>query len=547
MQSIKTRVVAAGAMGLLIVVVLGVVGVFGIRNGLDILETVFEHHVEPAGQIQEIERNLKEIRFRIAAVLLDHMPTVGSRNHLREARTTIDERWQAFKATVAAHDMQADQATGKLLERIDQPMAALPAFLDKVDGAYANDDKKLLASLLEDEWPVFHANLIKPLGELLPLQQAAVKRIFEENRQVGARLLALAFGATATGVVLMLALAFVLLRVARRIDVGVRSIQTSLAEVAQGRLGVAQKDKHLERNDEFGQMNQHLQTAVGKLAEVTSGVSRLADQVAATANDLLGRMSTVMERGSARNDAMLHVGQAAGEISTSSREVAEFAAVSEVAATHNEEAALAGSNDMAKGLEITREVVDVARESATTVERLHGSIQEIGKIAIVIKEIADQTNLLALNAAIEAARAGEAGRGFAVVADEVRKLAERTALSTNEISRVITSIRQETEATVVAMQKVSQRVDEAANYNQSTGRTLAGIVSGAQESTRQVRQIAARMHAQSTATAEMSRRIAEIAALSESNAGSIREAVGATREMSTVAGRLHELVSYFRA
>ena len=191
-------------------------------------------------------------------------------------------------------------------------------------------------------------------------------------------------------------------------------------------------------------------------------------------------------------------------------------------------------------------VVATANHSVEIVSNLSESIQKIGQITTVIREIADQTNLLALNAAIEAARAGEQGRGFAVVADEVRKLAERTSSSTSEISGVVKSIRDETEAAVESMGEVKQDLQISARLNDETDSALKQIVTAANQVTGLVGSIAASTREQTSATEDVARNMEEISGLTEEDTASMRQAGQAADDVSHIATELQQLVGKLR-
>jgi methyl-accepting chemotaxis protein len=191
-------------------------------------------------------------------------------------------------------------------------------------------------------------------------------------------------------------------------------------------------------------------------------------------------------------------------------------------------------------------VVATAHNSVGIVSNLNDSIKKIGQISTIIKEIADQTNLLALNAAIEAARAGEQGRGFAVVADEVRKLAERTASSTSEITSAVDTIRTQTEAAVASMGEVEQEVLACENFNRLTGDALEQIVSAANEVTGLVSQIADSTKEQTSASENVARNMEDISSLTEEDSVSLRQVGAAADDVSHLANELQQLVGKFR-
>ena len=191
-------------------------------------------------------------------------------------------------------------------------------------------------------------------------------------------------------------------------------------------------------------------------------------------------------------------------------------------------------------------MADAVRGTSATMEQLGRRTEEIGGIAGVIKEIADQTNLLALNAAIEAARAGEQGRGFAVVADEVRKLAERTTTATKEIASVITAIQGETRNAVGEMHGIVGQVTANAEAARAAGEAIGGIREGSARVVDVTSDIATALREQSIASDTIARQVELIASKSEENATAMGEAREASESMKRLSAEMHALVDRFR-
>ena len=191
-------------------------------------------------------------------------------------------------------------------------------------------------------------------------------------------------------------------------------------------------------------------------------------------------------------------------------------------------------------------IADVVQQSANTVEELGKSSNEIGEIIQVIDDIASQTNLLALNAAIEAARAGEQGRGFAVVADEVRKLAERTSKATQEIAGMIKHIQKDTEGAVASMKHGTTEVEKGKALAEKAGESLNEIISRAENVADIVTQVAAASEEQSRASEQISQNIELITNVTQQSANGVRQIAHAAEELNQLTGNLQSLISGFK-
>lgn len=191
-------------------------------------------------------------------------------------------------------------------------------------------------------------------------------------------------------------------------------------------------------------------------------------------------------------------------------------------------------------------IAEVVVKSAETVHKLGRSSAQIGEIVQVINEIADQTNLLALNAAIEAARAGEQGRGFAVVADEVRKLAERTTKATKEIALMINEIQKDTEAAVDSMKLGAGEVERGKELADQAGNSLGQIINGADNVVEIITQVAAASQEQSATSEEISQNIEMISSVTQQSAAGVHQIAKAAEDLNRLTINLQGLISKFK-
>ncbi|MCX7172840.1 MAG: PAS domain-containing methyl-accepting chemotaxis protein [Proteobacteria bacterium] len=314
-------------------------------------------------------------------------------------------------------------------------------------------------------------------------------------------------------------------------------------QIAQGNLF---NDIPINRPDEVGRVlaalavaQTHLSVMIDEIRLSARSVHQRCDQL----NDEVRRVTQVSHD---QTDRITQVSAAMDELSSSVKEVAENATSAASSAKTTLQIVDDGHSRMTSSIEATHKVVEAVQVSAEHIRQFSGAIAKIGGMAGNIKEIADQTNLLALNAAIEAARAGEQGRGFAVVADEVRKLAERTSNTTAEINRMLADVQVTTHSAVMSMETAVERVQEGRGLIEETYQGFENITSSSRRVTEFSEGIAEAAHEQSIATGEVAGNTEQIAQLIEQNNASIVEVRDTVGELNKTADYLRSVVEHFK-
>jgi methyl-accepting chemotaxis protein len=284
-------------------------------------------------------------------------------------------------------------------------------------------------------------------------------------------------------------------------------------------------------------------------ASLQSALQKVSEAVSATASASSQISSSTEEMAAGSFEQTSQAGEVASAVEEMTRTILENSKNASAAADTAKQArvnAEQGGAVVGESIEGMKRIAAVVNKSAQTVKDLGHSSDQIGEIIGVIEDIADQTNLLALNAAIEAARAGEQGRGFAVVADEVRKLAERTTRATKEITSMIKKIQTDTTGAVTAMEEGTSEVEQGILLADKAGASLQQIVGVSQRVTDMVTQIATASEEQSATSEEISKNVEAISKVTGETAQGTQQIARAAEDLNRLTENLQQLVAAFR-
>lgn len=329
----------------------------------------------------------------------------------------------------------------------------------------------------------------------------------------------------------------------RQIIVPLRQTLSAAGRIAKGDLS---QDLCVERRDEMGQLQHSMQTMTLSLRELIRGIGDGVIQLASAAEQL----SAVTEQTSAGiNDQKLETDQVAtavNQMSATVQEVANSAQLASDAAAHADQQARSGDSVVGEAID---QIEHLAREMGNSTQAMSMLKQESGKIVgvlDVIKSVSQQTNLLALNAAIEAARAGEAGRGFAVVADEVRSLAQRTQESTEEIEELIAALQNGTQQVASTLDASRTLTDNTVDLSRRAGAALEQITRTVASIQDMNRAIATASEEQSVVAEQINRNIMSVRGISEQTAAASEQTAASSVELARLGSQLKALVGKFR-
>jgi methyl-accepting chemotaxis protein len=321
-----------------------------------------------------------------------------------------------------------------------------------------------------------------------------------------------------------------------------RTILAEMDKFAEGDMTVsvvAKKDDDIGKLfNGFNKAVANIRTMLGKVAEAVSATASASNQISSSTEELA---AGAQEQTQQAGEVASAVEEMTKTIMDTTKNASEAASIAKQAGMNARE----GGRVVMETMDGMVRIAEVVKQSADTVQALGKSSDQIGEIVQVIDDIADQTNLLALNAAIEAARAGEQGRGFAVVADEVRKLAERTTKATKEIAGMIRQIQKDTNGAVESMNRGTVEVEKGRTLAEQSGISLKEIISGAEKVVDVATQVAAASEEQSNASEQISKNIESISSVTQESAAGTQQIARAAEDLNRLTQNLQDLLSQF--
>ncbi len=537
---LSTKLIAAFGLCALITLGVGVLGSRGISQLSESLQSVFANNLVSVAKTAEAKsKAIAQQRdlYALIGAAAANAPQ-ASRDQIRQSlennRADSEKAFALYRATPLADD---ERAAGDRMER-DWP--AYQAQIQRVLAALQAGDVDAARNIISTD---LQQNYRTILDELTVMVESNNRQIVEGAQQASATERS-ATTVLYAGVALAFIAALLLgMFISRLISRPIAQAVVSAQAIARGDLT---QQVRSEAADETGQllnalddMQQSLKTTIQQIADASNQLASAAEELNAVTED--------SSRGLLRqNDEIQQAATAVTEMTSAVEEVARNA-------MSTSEASRGASTQAGEGLGQARHAVsavdDATREigtSTTIVEQLATQLRDIGKVLDVIRGIAEQTNLLALNAAIEAARAGEQGRGFAVVADEVRALAARTQASTGEIESMINAVQASSDQAVVAMGKSQTLVATTQTLARATGDALEQIAVGIGQINDRNLVIASACEEQANVAREVDRNLLNIQDLSTQTATGAQQTSASAQDLSRLAVSFNELVRRFR-
>ena len=295
-----------------------------------------------------------------------------------------------------------------------------------------------------------------------------------------------------------------------------------------------------------GSLLHSLGSMVASLRSLIQEINRSAALLVGNAEEISRASTEVSAAAGQQADATSAMAAAIEQLTVSSTHISDSARDTENDSREAMSLAGEGNARVRQASGAIQKIAATVTDASERIRALEGRALQISSIANVIKDIAGQTNLLALNAAIEAARAGEQGRGFAVVADEVRKLAERTSTATTEIEQMIAGIQGDTEGAVGAMNEALPEVEQGVQLAQSAAESLQAIENGAGRTLERVREVAAATQEQGSASTSIAQRVEQIAQMVEETTATVRSTADNAVQLERIAQGLQAQIARFR-